>query len=319
MCRVLRVSRSAYYDWLRGNSYRTNKKAEKMERKIIDTFRHHKRRYGARRIKEALCSEGAHISRYKAGKTLRKYGLKAIQPRSFIPKTTDSRHSYPISPNLLLDRVKPKKINEVWVGDITYIPLSAGNWAYLSVWMDLFSRRIIGWSLDTHMKDSLVISSLNKAIQTRRITKGMILHSDRGGQYGAKSLRSIIGKNRLLQSMSRADNPYDNAFMESCFSRFKAELLEDGIFETIEDARTEIFEYIEMYYNTERIHSSLGYKSPIAYEEESTENSIFEKHEQRAMLYTEEMPFKERGIDPLSLSTNKRLSITQRNSAHFKT
>ena len=159
----------------------------------------------------------------------------------------------------------PQQPNKVWVGDITYIPLAGGNWCYLSVWMDLFSRKLIGWHLDDNMQEGLITAAFKKALGVRKISPGLVIHSDRGGQYAGTVFRKMIDDNKALQSMSRADNPYDNAFMESCFSRFKAELLQDGIFETIEDARTEIFEYIEMYYNTIRLHSSLGYESPSAF------------------------------------------------------
>lgn len=263
----------------------------------MDIFSHHKKRYGSRRIQKQIQKTGEKVSRYKVSKTLSKYGLKAIQPRSFVPRTTDSRHTYLISPNLLLDRQKPVRPNKVWLGDITYIPMTGGRWAYLSAWMDLFSRRIVGWQLDDNMQETLVVSSLKKAVKSRKVPKGMIVHSDRGGQYGGRIFRSLVAENKMLQSMSRADNPYDNAFMESYFSRFKAELIQDGTFETIEDARTEIFEFIEMYYNTKRLHSSLDYQSPDEYEKQS----IFETHKQGTMLYTEECPFIERGIEPLPM------------------
>jgi len=285
-----------------------------MEQKIIDTFHEHKRRYGSRRISKSLGNKGEKASRYKVSKTLRQYGLKAIQPRSFVPKTTNSRHTYQISPNLLLDRPKPGKPNEIWVGDITFIPLSGGNWCYLSVFMDLFSRRIVGWQLDDNMKETLVTATLNKAIGSRKIDKDLIIHSDRGGQYGGKMFRTIIKKRKMLQSMSRADNPYDNAFMESCFSRFKAELLQDGIFETIEDAQTEIFEYIEMYYNTLRLHSSLDYQSPDEYEKQFEKNGTFEMHKQGTMLYTEESPLIERGIEPLPIKHKQEDSALPKES-----
>ena len=237
-----------------------------MEQQVIHTFKEHKRRYGSRRIVSTLQAEGESVTRYKVGKVLKKYGLKAIQPRSFVPKTTDSRHLWPISPNLLLDRSLPKKPDEVWVGDITYIPLRSGQWAYMAVWMDLFSRKIIGWNIDDNMQESLIIKALKKALMKRKRPKELIIHSDRGGQYAGKQFRVLVHKNEIIQSMSRADNPYDNAFMESYFSRFKAELLQDSVFENLEDARIETFEYIEMYYNTKRIHSSLNYQSPEAYE-----------------------------------------------------
>lgn len=262
----MEVSRSGYYAWRKGETHQLQEANKKMEQKIIDIFQEHKRRYGSRRIAKTIQADGEIVSRYKTGKILSKYGLKAIQPRSFVPKTTDSRHAYKISPNLLLNKVMPQHPNEVWVGDITYIPLTGSKWCYLSVWMDLYSRRIIGWQLEDHMQETLITAAFKKALTRRKTQKGLIVHSDRGGQYAGNVFRKMIDDKKLLQSMSRADNPYDNAFMESCFSRFKAELLQNGIFETIEDARTEIFEYIEMYYNTSRIHSSLNYQSPDTYE-----------------------------------------------------
>lgn len=285
-----------------------------MEQHIIDIFREHKRRYGSRRICKTLAQQGEKVSRYKAGKVLRKHGLKAIQPRSFVPKTTDSRHAYRISPNLLLNRAMPSKPDQVWVGDITYIPLAGSNWCYLCVWMDLFSRKITGWYLDDNMEETLVIAAFRKAMDSRKISKGLIVHSDRGGQYASNTFRNIIANKKIMQSMSRADNPYDNAFMESCFSRFKAELLQNGVFENIEDARTEIFEYIEMYYNTVRLHSSLNYQSPCSFEKQYEKHRTFEMHKQEAMLYTEESPLIERGIEPLSIKHKQRGSALPKES-----
>lgn len=283
-----------------------------MEQTIIDTFQEHKRRYGARRIAKTLQAHQP-VSRYKTGKVLHKHGLKAIQPRSFVPKTTDSRHAYKISPNLLLERAAPHKPDEVWAGDITFIPLAGGEWCYLAVWMDLFSRKIIGWQLDDNMKETLITAAFKKALATRKIDKDVIVHSDRGGQYAGSTFRKMIASKHLLQSMSRADNPYDNAFMESCFSRFKAELLQDGIFETIEDARTEIFEYIEMYYNTVRLHSSLQYQSPNDFEKKYKEQLSLKRTNLTAMLYTEES-FNERGIEPLPLKHKQNGSALPKES-----
>jgi transposase InsO family protein len=268
MCGLLQVSRSAYYAWQKGESHRPRADEQAKEEALIAVFKEHKRRYGVRRIVAELQGKGIRISHHLARRLLRKWGLKAIQPRSFIPRTTDSRHSYAISPNLLRERPFPDGPNQVWVGDITYIPLKDSRWAYLAVWMDLFSRRIVGWSLEEHMREELVIAALQKALGVRAVGKGMILHSDRGGQYAGHAFRGLLRRRRLLQSMSRADDPYDNAFMESCFSRFKAELLQGGVFESIADAYTEIFEYIEMYYNPIRRHSSLGYVSPAVFEQQ---------------------------------------------------
>ena len=237
-----------------------------MEQKVVAVFKEHKRRYGARRVRAELGNQKVQASVYAVHKHLRANGLKAIQPRSFVPKTTNSRHPYMISPNLLRNTAFPEAINAVWVGDITYIPMVGGKFRYLSVWMDLCSRKIVGWDLQDHMQESLVTASLNKALRTRKISPGLMIHSDRGGQYAGTKFRKILDDQTLIQSMSDADNPYDNAHMESFFSRFKAELLEGGAFQDAEDSQSEIFEYIEMYYNPSRLHSSIGYLSPNNFE-----------------------------------------------------
>lgn len=266
LCAVLGVSRSAYYGYRNGSSYQQQASDKEAETAIVNTFMSHRRRYGVRRLVAELAAEGFMLGSYKVRKVLHKYGLKAIQPRSFVPRTTDSRHPYPISPNLLQDSPFPARINLVIVGDITYIPLAAGGWAYLSVWLDLYSRKVIGWALADHMREELIVDSFKKALNNRNFSSDTIIHSDRVGQYAGKAFRTLLDKSKVLQSMSRADNPYDNAFMESYFSRFKAELLEGGAFDSIDDAQTEIFEYIEMYYNPKRRHSALGYLSPVNYE-----------------------------------------------------
>jgi putative transposase len=266
LCKAMQVSRSAYYQYLKEKQ--PGAAGPQLEDRVVAVFREHRCRYGVRRIQRELKANGIKVGKEKCRRVLQKNGLKAIQPRSFVPRTTQSRHPYPISPNLLLDRPAPVKPCEVWVSDITYIPLSEGRWAYLSAWMDLFSRKITGWHLDDHMREELVITSFEKALGRNNIAQGMIVHSDRGGQYAGRVFRKGLQKRKINQSMSRADNPYDNAFMESYFSRFKAELLQDGSFDCLEDARTEIFEYIEMYYNTQRRHSALDYQSPTQYEKQ---------------------------------------------------
>lgn len=219
-----------------------------------------------------LLRQNTPVSLYKARRLMKATGLKAIQPRSFVPRTTDSRHSYPISPNLLKDKPLPTSINQAWVGDITYLPLANGSFEYLSVWMDLCSRKIVGWDVHNHMRESLVTDSLNKALNQRRITAPLIIHSDRGGQYGSYNFRRPLASPLFAQSMSGRDNPYDNAHMESFFSRLKAELMEGKPFGDADHCRREIFEYIEMYYNTSRLHSSLGYRSPNECEKSMVEN-----------------------------------------------
>jgi transposase InsO family protein len=269
MCDVLSVSRSCYYAYKSKATYVKKAEDEMLEQQVSDTFRAHYSRYGVRRLVPELREQGLKAGAYKVRRILREQGLKAIQPRSFVPRTTDSRHPYPISPNLLRepDYRGAGRINQVWAGDITFIPLQ-DRWAYLAVWMDLCSRKIVGWALAEHMREELVTTALKRALASRHISQGLIIHSDRGGQYAGNKFRELLAENEIRQSMSGKDNPYDNAFMESYFSRFKAELLQGGAFEKLEDARTEIFEFIEMYYNPIRRHSSLGYISPMAFEQQ---------------------------------------------------
>lgn len=270
MCKVLSVSRSCYYVYRKfGNAPQSLIKKE-IEEQVIKAFMLHRRRYGVRRLLPELADQGLKIGHCRVRGILRGQGLKAIQPKSFVPRTTDSRHPYPISPNLLKGKEFPVRIDQVWVGDITFIPLQGNKWGYLAVWMDLFSRKVTGWQLRAHMREELVIEAFVKSWNGRRAAKGLIIHSDQGGQYAGKKFRKLLTGHFSLQSMSGVANPYDNAFMESYFSRFKAELLQGGSFDGLENARKEIFEYIEMYYNPVRRHSALGYISPVAFERQAS-------------------------------------------------
>ena len=180
-----------------------------MEQHIVDIFQEHRRRYGTRRIVAELKAAEVRTSRYRVRKVLKEHGLKALQPRSFVPRTTQSRHPYPISPNLLLERSLPMRPDEVWVGDMTYIPMANGSFLYLAVWMDLYSRKIIGWHLANHMKEELIVTAFKKALVSRTTAKGLVVHSDRGGQYAGNQFRKLIASRQMQQRMSRADNPYE--------------------------------------------------------------------------------------------------------------
>lgn len=227
------------------------------------------KRYGSRRIKESLKQRGIRIGRRKVVEIMRKEGLRAIQPPRFIPRTTDSRHGKRICDNLLLSQPKPIRPNAVWVSDITYMPLKGGKWAYLCTWMDLFSRQIVGWQIENNMMENLVRAPLEKALLKRRVKPGLIIHSDRGGQYLSRKMKQVVKTFKLKQSMSRADDPYDNACAESLWSRMKAELcIPRGGYSSLEVLRSILFEYIEGYYNTRRLHSSLNYQNPVAFEAE---------------------------------------------------
>lgn len=262
----MRVSRTAYYRYLRGISYQLTAEKENNQQLVEQVFAKHKRRYGSRRIVAELKDKGHFIGRHQVRTSMRRLGLQAIQPKSFVPRTTDSMHGKGYWPNLLLDQSLPQAPNLVWVSDITYLPLVNGKWAYLATWMDLFSRKIVGWHVGQTMEDELVIIPLRSALLVRQPLAGLIIHSDRGGQYISTELKELINLWHIRPSMSRAGDPYDNAFAESLWSRLKAELLEGGAFLSIDDAYTEIFDYIEMYYNRMRKHSSLGYLSPEQFE-----------------------------------------------------
>jgi len=232
---------------------------------VTNVFRKHRGRYGARRISKELLRQGETCSRRRAGKLLKNKRLKAIQPKSYQPKTTESRHGLGYNDHLLLDAESPVRINQVWVGDISYIPLKGGTFCFLAIMMDLYSRMIIIWNLHKTMKEELVLSCLRKAIQSREVKPGLIHHTDRGGQYAGKAYRRLLKQWKIEQSMSRPDNCYDNAFMESCFGTLKREL-EIEIYDDFKTARKEIGTYVR-YYNEERIHSSLDYQTPEEFEQ----------------------------------------------------
>jgi len=267
LCRTMRISRSAYYDFSAGHTFHPSQSRLAVSAQVKEVFEAHRRRYGSRRVMITLQRKGIPIGRYQVSSLMRAQNLIAIQPKSFVPKTTNSKHTLGYSPNVLAQLGFPTGVGQVYVGDITYLPTTNGDWLYLMVWMDLFCRRICGWKVEEHMEESLVIESLQQAFYKRPPAPGLIAHSDRGGQFASVNYRALLLENNCIQSMSEADNPYDNAFAESFFSRFKAELLQKGAFENKQDAVAELFDFIEMYYNTHRLHSSLGYRSPMEYEE----------------------------------------------------
>ena len=261
---LLRVDRSSYYRW---RSREDDPAARQMGEAVTKVFWRHSRRYGSRRIHAEMAAEGYSISRHRIRRIMGSQGLKAIQPRVFVPRTTNSRHTLGYSPNLLLERSPvPAGPRSVIVGDITYLPLRSGRWCYMATWTDLYSRRVLGWSIRDDMTEKLVIEAFQMMQGRTRLPKGCIIHSDRGGQYASRNFRSMLDKHGIRQSMSRRAETYDNAFAESLFSRYKAELLEGGAFNDTDEARMETFQYIDGYYNPVRRHSSLGYLSPLAFE-----------------------------------------------------
>jgi putative transposase len=263
VCDVLAVSRSAYYAWRDGEPTRWDREIASLSEAVRAIFWRHRRRYGARRIASELADRGIICSAKRVTKVLRTQGLRAIQPKSFVPKTTASRHGLGSSPNLLLDAAVPTRVDELWVGDITYLPLRRGGFCYLAALMDRFTRDIVGWSVAPTMAESLVLAALRQAIRTRQPKPGLVHHTDRGGQYAGQAYRAVLRRAGVRQSMSRADNCYDNAFMESCFGTFKTEM-EMAEYDSEEHARVAVAEYVS-YYRFDRKHSSLGYLTPVQF------------------------------------------------------
>ena len=264
LCRVMEVSLSAFYAYVRGASYRKTKRQTELDKRVRTCFYFHRRRYGTRRIAAELQTGRAAVRA-----AMRRENLEAMAPRKFKPKTTDSNHDSRINPNLLKESANtPSGAGEVIVGDITYIRLADGSFCYLAIFQDKFTRRIIGWALSARMTVQLVIDALQRGRRRALLKRGAIIHTDRGSQYAAVEFRRLLYIYGFRQSMSAKGNCYDNAMAESFFSRFKAELIEDGVFESIEEARTQIFSFIDGYYNRIRLHSGLGYKSPLEFERE---------------------------------------------------
>jgi len=261
VCTVLAAPRSSFYEAATPSERQLN---DLQIGALLDAiFRRHRRRYGYRRLAKELEDQGVLCAPARIRRIMAQRGLRALQPKTFVPRTSDGRADKP-SPNLLLQQPFPEAPNQVWVGDITYIPTAQG-WLYLAVVIDLYSRRIVGWSLAPHLRAELVIAALAQALQTRPIC-GTIFHSDRGSQYGSTAFRRMLAAAGLRQSMSARANPYDNAWCESFIGTLKLEMLQGGVFQDATDARTEIFDYIDGYYNTHRKHSSIQYQTPAQFE-----------------------------------------------------
>jgi len=265
----MRVSLSAYHLYAGGNSYVLSNEKAGLAKQVKEVFDAHRRRYGSRRITAELKAQGVSAGRFQVRSLMRRLQLQAIAPRRFRPQTTDSRHASQASPNLLLGGENAAQSpHEVIVGDITYLPMRSGKWSYLATWQDQFTRRIVGWAVEDRMTEDLIIKAFARAVGNGSVRAHTIVHTDRGSQYVSHNFRALLQSRQCRQSMSRRANCWDNAQAESLFSRYKAELLEDGVFADTPQARSETFSYIEGYYNRERRHSSLGYKTPDEFERE---------------------------------------------------
>ncbi|WP_425319116.1 IS3 family transposase [Staphylococcus lutrae] len=264
MCKVLGVSKSGYYDWKKRPASSQQKRRDRLKKEIYKVYIGSQKRYGSPKITKELMKEGIKVSQRTVTRLMKEMGIRSITKKKY-KATTDSKHNLPIYPNLLNQRFKVEKPGVVWVSDITYIYTREG-WVYLATVMDLFSRRIIGWSMSNRMTKDLVISALERAFTAQKPTAGLIHHSDRGSQYASIEYQNILRENEIITSMSRKGNCYDNACIESFHSIIKKELIHHCNFQTRNEAMFSIIEYIVTFYNSKRIHSTLNYLSPLEFE-----------------------------------------------------
>jgi putative transposase len=267
-CRLLGVRPSGYYAWTRR---RPPCRRAARELQLIESIRlvhqQSQGRYGSPRVHQALKKRGVICSRKRVAELMRQAQIRSTRHRRFRVKTTDPNHGHPPAQNLLDRKFGREAINQAWVGDITYVATDQG-WLYVASVMDLCSRRIIGWSTADHLRAELAEAALSMAIRERCPAEGLLHHSDRGVQYACGGYQAILERHGITCSMSRSGNCYDNASMESFFKTFKVELVYQEHYATREEARRSIHSYIEVFYNRQRLHSSLGYRSPAEYEAE---------------------------------------------------
>jgi transposase InsO family protein len=264
LCRFLKVSRSGYYDWLDRKKSDREKQDQDLKKNLKVFFLEGREIYGSRRLKQRFAQTSITVSRRRISRLMKEENL-FCKTAQRIKATTDSNHKKPIADNLLQRQFKVMVPNRYWVGDISYIPTQEG-WLYLAIVIDLYSRKVVGWSMSDRLKAELVNNALLMAIWRRKPAKGLIWHTDQGSQYAAHSHRKILKQHHLIQSMSRKGDCWDNAVAESFFHTLKTELTHHHTFKTRQEARNAIFEYIEVFYNRIRIHSTTNYCSPENFE-----------------------------------------------------
>jgi putative transposase len=264
MCRLLLVSASGYYDWRDRPPSKRAKENAILASEIKGIFDKEHARVGAKRIAKRLKLEGTPVSRHRVARIMRANGWRAKAAKKF-KATTNSNHKLPVAPNLLQQNFSASRPNEKWVSDITYVWTEEG-WLYLAVVMDLYSRMVVGWSMSERITSELVIDALRMAIWRRKKPQGVIIHSDRGSQYCSHDYQELLSENGFICSMSKRGDCYDNASMESWNHSFKVEAIHGEKFLTRADAKHHVFEYIDIYYNRKRLHSRLGYTSPVYFE-----------------------------------------------------
>jgi transposase InsO family protein len=269
MCKTLEVSRSGFYAWLGREESDRACEDRGLTALIRGIFAESRGIYGVPRVHRILRQRGQRCGRKRVARLMRRAGLRSKTKRRFRVKTTDSKHGHPIAPDRLQQDFSIDAVNKVWLSDITYIATDEG-WLYLASIMDLCSRKIVGWSMASTLHTTIVVDALLMAIDLRRPEPGLIHHSDRGVQYASAEFRAMLAAHGLVASMSRQGNCYDNAVKESFFHTLKTELVNRERYRTRDEARASVFEYIEAFYNRQRIHSSLDYQSPADFERART-------------------------------------------------
>jgi putative transposase len=264
MCTVLKVSRNGYYDWRERPPSKRSQENQRVMTEIERVHERSKQAYGATKTWRELRAEGFKWGRHRIARLRREAGIEARRKRRF-RITTQSRAGIVAAKNRLKQRFKAKSMDRVWVGDITFVATAAG-WLYLAVLVDLYSRRVVGWAMGERIDQQLVLDALRMALLQRRVRPGLIHHTDQGRQYASAMYLDLLKSHGMIASMSRRGNCYDNAVAESFFSSLKNELIHHSAYKTRDEARTAIFEYIEMFYNRKRRHQSLDYLTPVEYE-----------------------------------------------------
>ena len=264
MCRALEASRSGYYDWRSGKESRRSEENRTVLVEIQKVHEENREAYGAVKTWRELKAQGMECGRHRVARLRREAGIEARRKRRF-RITTQSRTGVIAAENKLNQRFEVGAVDRAWVGDITFIATGSG-WLYLAVLLDLYSRRVVGWAMSERIDQQLVLDALNMALGQCLPHTGLIHHTDQGRQYSSSAYVEILKKHGMVQSMSRKGNCYDNAVAESFFSSLKNELIHHRSFKTREEARTAVFEYIEVFYNRQRRHQSLDYVSPVDYE-----------------------------------------------------
>jgi transposase InsO family protein len=269
LCATLGVTDSGYYAWVKAPASVREAQDATLGSKIQALHTRHKGRYGAPQIRAALAQQGESHGTKRIARLMKQAGLRGQSPKRYVPRTTQSDHDQPIAANRLAKVNAPTGPNQIWVSDLTYVPTDEG-WLYVAIILDLWSRQVVGWSTGTSLAASLAVGALQMALCHRQPPRGLLHHSDRGIQYASGEYRTILAAAGLEPSMSRTGNPYDNAAMESFNATYKRECVglaeERGGYATRVQACQDFFEYAEMYYNRERLHSALGYKSPVDFE-----------------------------------------------------